>query len=247
MRENDTLAYNFPEPNRHWALFLDLDGTLLDIAETPDAIVVPQMLVPSLSAAATWLGGALAIVSGRKLHDIDGIVSPLVLPCAGEHGADIRLPDGTIKRADLESAVPEAWKSHIVSAAKCWPGVVVESKVFNITVHFRQAPERRDEIRELLWHTIQDNTSGFEILSAHMAYELRHRSLTKGSAVFAFLRQQPFAGRIPVFVGDDVTDEDGFRAVKELGGIALRVSDAFGGRPANVRHWLQSLPSGNRG
>lgn len=247
LKENDTLAHDFPEPDRQWALFLDLDGTLLDLADTPNAIIVPRMLAPSLAAATTWLGGALAIVSGRKLRNIDDILNPLVLPAAGEHGADIRLPDGTIKQADLACAVPESWESHIEAVAKDWPGVTVESKTFNIAVHFRQAPERRDEVRELLWHTIQDNTSGFEILSAHMAYELRHRSLTKGSAVLAFMRQQPFAGRIPVFVGDDVTDEDGFRAALELGGIGLHVADAFGGRPESVRDWLQSFRSGTEG
>lgn len=242
-----TLTHEPPRPNQHWALFLDLDGTLLDIAGTPDTIVVPQMLVPTLAAAATWLGGALAIVSGRKLRNIDDILTPLVLPAAGEHGADIRLPDGTIRQADRESAVPGAWLSYIAAATKSWSGVTVESKKFNITVHFRQAPERRDEIRELLWRTIQDNTAGFEILSAHMAYELRHRSLTKGSAVFAFMRQEPFAGRVPVFVGDDVTDEDGFRAAKDFGGIALHVADAFGGHPENVRNWLQSFRFGSEG
>jgi trehalose 6-phosphate phosphatase len=247
LKENDTLEHEIPKPNRHWALFLDLDGTLLDIADTPNAIVIPQMLVPSLVVVAAWLDGALAIVSGRTLQNIDDILSPMVLPCAGEHGAIFRLPDGTIKRADPVCAVPAAWKSHIESVAKRWTGVAVESKDFNITVHFRQAPERRDGIRELLWHTIQDNTAGFEILSAHMAYELRHRSLTKGSAVSTFMHREPFAGRIPVFVGDDVTDEDGFRVATELGGMGLRVADAFDGRPANVRAWLQSFRSGNGG
>jgi trehalose 6-phosphate phosphatase len=247
LEENETLEHKTPNPDKQWALFLDLDGTLLDIAETPKAITVPKMLVPALAAAAAWLDGALAIVSGRPLRDIDEILAPLLLPCAGEHGAVIRLPDGGTRQADPACAVPGLWKSHIESVANRWAGVAVESKEFNITVHFRQAPARRDEIRELLWRTIQDNTAGFEILSAHMAFELRHRSLTKGSAVFTFMRQAQFGGRIPVFVGDDVTDEDGFRAAKELGGIALHVADAFGGRPANVRDWLQSFRSGNEG
>jgi trehalose 6-phosphate phosphatase len=238
--ENETLEHKPPAPAENWALFLDLDGTLLDIAETPDAIVVPHALIPALKSAAAWLDGALAIVSGRTLRNIDALLSPLVLPCAGEHGALVRLPGGAIEEADPACAVPGNWKRQIESVVEKWPGVAVEMKEFNVTVHFRQAPERRGDVLALLQQTIE-GVCGFEILPARKAYELRHSTLTKAAAVRSFMRRTPFTGRIPVFVGDDVTDEDGFRAAEELGGLALHVATSFGGKPVHVRQWLESF------
>jgi|WetSurMetagenome_2_1015567.scaffolds.fasta_scaffold120622_2 trehalose 6-phosphate phosphatase len=244
--EIETLGHKPPVPGENWALFLDLDGTLLDIAERPEAIVVPHALIPALRAAAAWLDGALAIVSGRTLLNIDAILSPLVLPCAGEHGAVVRLPGGAIEEADPACAVPGAWKRQIESVAGTWPGVAVEMKEFNVTVHFRQVPDRQDDVLALLKQTV-DGGSGFEVLPARMAYELRHSTLTKASAVRSFMRMPPFAGRIPVFVGDDVTDEDGFRAAEGLSGLALHVATSFGGKPAHVRQWLESFCSAPTG
>lgn len=231
-------------PDRCWALFLDLDGTLLDIAEAPEAVAVPETLMPMLNSAADWLGGALAVVSGRMISEIDRVLVPLQLPCAGEHGAEIRLPDGAILGAGPECAVPEVRKAHVQYAVRHWEGVSVEAKKFNMAVHYRRAPARRNDVRRLLERTIDGDGAGFEILPALMAFELRHRSVTKGSAVRVFMQHRPFAGRIPVFVGDDATDEDGFRAAEELGGLALRVSDVFGGDPGNVRRWLGSFSAG---
>jgi trehalose 6-phosphate phosphatase len=238
--EIETLEHKPPVPGENWALFLDLDGTLLDIAETPDAIVVPHALIPALKSAAAWLDGALAIVSGRTLQNIDAILSPLVLPSAGEHGAVLRLPGGVIEEANPTCAVPGAWKRHIESVVEKWSGVAVEMKEFNVTIHFRQAPERRNDVLALLVQTV-NGVSGFEVLPAHMAYELRHSTLTKASAVRTFMHEPHFAGRIPVFVGDDVTDEDGFRAAEDLGGLALHVATSFGGKPVHVRQWLESF------
>jgi trehalose 6-phosphate phosphatase len=240
--EIETLEHIPPAPGENWALFLDLDGTLLDIAETPDAIVVPPALIPALKSAAAWLDGALAIVSGRTLQNIDAILAPLALPCAGEHGAVVRLPGGAIEEADPACAVPGTWKRHIGSVVEKWPGVAVEMKEFNVTIHFRQAPERRDDVLALLQRTI-DGVCGFEILPARKAFELRHTTLTKAAAVRSFMHEPPFAGRLPVFVGDDVTDEDGFRAAEDLGGLALHVATAFGGKPVHVRQWLDSFCS----
>jgi trehalose 6-phosphate phosphatase len=230
-----------PNPSRDWALFLDIDGTLVDIAPGPDAICIPATLAPALESAKQWLGGALAIVSGRPFSKIDEIMTPLTLPCAGEHGAVIRLPDGTIQNAAGELAVPNAWKDCVRAATPDWSGVIVEYKSYSIAAHFRQAPERGESIRELFEAMISGNTRGFEILSAHMAFEIRNRALNKAVAVYELMKHAPFIGRVPVFVGDDVTDEDGFRAAREMGGLALHVHQVFGGKPSNVRRWLKAF------
>jgi len=114
---------------------------------------------------------------------------------------------------------------------------LVGNKAFSVAVHYRMAPERERDVRELALSVVDDPE--FEVLPARMAYEIRHRLLNKGEAVRTFMKTAPFEGRIPVFVGDDVTDEDGFCTVREMGGLALHVDEAFGGRPADVRAWLK--------
>lgn len=232
-------ADHAPAPNPHWALFLDIDGTLLDIAATPDAVQVPDTLTHSLLQASTWLGGALAVVSGRPFAQIDRLLSPLRLPGGAAHGAFIRMPNGTMEAASDTLAVPSAWRTLLNNAVQMWPGVVVEDKHHCVAVHYRTAPERKDEVEELVTRLAGQDHENFEALPARMAFEIRNRALTKAVVVRSLMRHAPFKGRIPVFVGDDVTDHDGFRAAEEKGGIALDVGLAFDGRPAAVRAWLE--------
>ena len=232
-----------PTPRPDWALFLDIDGTLLDIAARPGDVEVPNMLAPTLALAKSWLGGALAIASGRTLAEIDRLMAPLRLACVGEHGAVVREPDGAIIRAGAERAVPPAWRARLHAAVREWPDVLVEEKAYGVAVHYRLAPGRQTEVRDLVESVAGQDAAKFEVLPASMAFEIRHRSLTKAVAVNRFMTQPPFAGRIPVFVGDDVTDEDGFRAAVAMGGLALNVNDSFSGRPSEVRRWLGGFAS----
>lgn len=226
-----------PAPMRNWALFLDLDGTLLDIAATPHSVVVPNDLVKDLASAQKALGGALAIVSGRGLADIDGLLTPLHLPAGGEHGAIVRLPNGFYDEVDLK--VPDAWKRKLSElAAKC-PGVFAESKRHNIVAHYRNAPSHEAQVRQAVSSLVASDPENFELLEAKLAFEIRPRHVTKGRAVHALMNVEPFAGRVPVFVGDDRTDHDGFAAAIEFGGIALDVGLSFTGRPDDVRAWLK--------
>ncbi|HEX4181746.1 MAG TPA: trehalose-phosphatase [Caulobacteraceae bacterium] len=234
---------SIPTPGKNWALFLDIDGTLLDIAPSPDKVEVPATLVPTLSRASDWLGGALALASGRTLAEINALMDPLKLPCVAEHGAILRRPDGTIVRAGPEHAVPGAWRERLRAAARDWPGVMVEEKDTGVAVHYRLAPAREAEVRDLVLAVAAENPAAFEVLPARKAFEIRHRALTKALAVTRFMPQPPFAGRVPVFVGDDVTDEDGFSAAVAMGGLALNVADVFGGQPARVRDWLATFSS----
>jgi trehalose 6-phosphate phosphatase len=228
-----------PAPDPNWALFLDIDGTLLDIAPTPDTVHVPQSLPQVLARASAWLGGALAVVSGRPFEQIDRLLAPLRLPGGAGHGSAIRMPDGKIENASESFAVPADWKTLLHHAVKLWPGVVVEEKARCVTVHYRGAPERKADVEYLVTKLAARDADNYEVLPARMAFEIRHRTLTKAVIVRSLMRHAPFQGRVPVFVGDDVTDHDGFRAVEEKGGIALDVALAFDGRPAAVRAWLE--------
>jgi trehalose 6-phosphate phosphatase len=221
-----------------WALFLDIDGTLLDIAPRPDAVVVPESLPETLHAVSGRLDGALALVSGRALEVIDELLSPLRLPAAAEHGAIIRLPDGAVQTC-VPRGVPQSWREHLRAETKDWTGVLVGEKRTSVAIHYRLAPERENDVRALVMRIVAEDPA-FEVLPARMAFEIRPRGADKGTAIRRFLEIAPFQGRMPVFVGDDVTDEDGFAAVREAGGLALHVARDFGGEPANVRGWLKT-------
>ena len=233
-------ASSVPKPDSHWALFLDIDGTLLDIAISPDAVGWPPLLTPLLARCASWLDGALALVSGRPLAQIDRLMAPLVLPCAGEHGAVIRLAGGAVEHAGAALAVPQAWTERLRVATRDWTGVLVEEKSYGVAVHFRKAPARDGEIRALVDGVVSENAEDFEALPASMAVEIRNRRLTKAEPVMRFMAQPPFRDRVPVFIGDDVTDQDGFRAALGMGGIALDVHQAFAGKPSEVLRWLDA-------
>jgi trehalose 6-phosphate phosphatase len=228
-----------PEPARDWALFLDLDGTLLDIAPTPDSVEVPEGLVEQLANVSLALNGALAVASGRLLAEIDQLLTPLKLPAAGEHGAVIRLPDGLYD--ELDCKIPYDWVETLTAAAARLPGVAIERKAHSVVAHYRRAPEHLSELRKIAVHLVGLEPASFEILEAKMALELRPRTVTKARAVNRLMQCEPFKGRVPVFVGDDLTDHDGFKAAEAHGGIAVDVLQRFAGRPQEVRNWLKQV------
>lgn len=235
----DNTAAQAPVPQPDWALFLDIDGTLLDIAPRPEDVHVPKDLIQTLAQAGAWLGGALAIVSGRPFEQVDRLFAPLRLPGGAGHGSALRLPDGTTQWANDTYSVPDEWRRRLNAAVTRWPGVVVEEKAHSVAIHFRASPEHENEVRQLVEGLVARDPESFEAMPGRKAIEIRHRTLTKAVVVHSLMAHKPFKGRIPVFVGDDVTDQDGFRAVEEKGGIALHVAQAFGGRPSAVRAWLK--------
>ncbi len=217
------------------ALLLDLDGTLLDIAPTPDSVVVPPGLTDTLRTLREALGGALAIVTGRAIPVVDGFLK-FPLAVAGEHGGALRAsPDGAVERPNLPSP-PPAWLARAEALAGAYPGALLERKARGFALHFRLAPEAgtvfRDELAALV-----ATEPGFNLLSGLMLWEVRPAGADKGSAVATLMARPPFLGRLPVFIGDDVTDEDGMRVARAMGGAGLRVDTAFGS-PAGVRAWL---------
>lgn len=238
-----------PQPQSHWALFLDIDGTLIDLAPTTADVVIPPELAPILQNAQTALNGALALVSGRTIAMIDAILAPMALqlPCAGEHGAVLRLNDGSLLLPPDTYQFPQELYDVACAVASSWAGVVIERKTYGITLHYRKAPEQAHNVHALAEQLLQKAPPGFEVLPASMAQELRHCALHKGFAVETFMAQPPFEDRIPVFVGDDLTDEDGIRTASRLGGFGLQVRQNFGGRTENVRRWLATLGSTPKG
>ena len=228
-----------PEIERHWALFLDLDGTLLDIALAPDKVVIPPGLIDALARVGAALDGALAVVSGRRLGDVDRLLSPLRLPVAAEHGAVIRLPSGALDRIPVARRPPGEWMKQIREATRGWSGILVEEKTYSVAIHYRLAPHQRGAVRQLATSLLRTVPDRFELLMAKQAFELRPKGVTKARGVEVLMGQAPFRGRQPVFVGDDVTDEDGIEIADRMGGLGLHVDAAFGGQPRAVRDWLK--------
>jgi trehalose 6-phosphate phosphatase len=223
----------------HASLLLDLDGTLLDIAPTPDAVVVAPGLPEALKGLRARLGEALAIVSGRPVEQVEALLPGVAYAVAGEHGGAIRFaPRTDLIRADLP-ALPPHWLDAAARLVAGRPGVLLERKARGFAVHFRLAPEQGPAIEA----TLRDLLAGqatHRLLAAHMAYEVKPRGADKGTAVAALLQRQPFAGRVPVYIGDDVTDEDAMAVTRASGGLGLRVQDVFADA-RGVRAWLAGL------
>ncbi len=210
-------------PKRSWALFLDLDGTLLDLAETPAEVVQPVGLVEDLSVAAGKLGGALAIVTGRPIAVLDELLRPLKLPAAGQHGAELRLSPAEAAFCLPTAPIGAALRTMVLQAASAFPGVAVEDKGQTIALHYRAAPAAGEALRRRLAGFLAESDSGLALGRGKMVMEIRDPCYGKGSAVEAFMGEPGFAGRLPIFIGDDETDRDGFTAAGRLGGPALRV------------------------
>ena len=222
------------------ALLLDLDGTLLDIAPTPDSVVVPPALLEALRTLRAMLDNALAVVSGRPIEQIESLLQAIPYAIAGEHGAAIRhSPGAAPERPDLPVA-PARWVEQAARVAAATYGVLLERKAHGFVLHYRLAPSSGPALRQELLSILGDEAALFTIMPAHMAWEVKPRGADKGRAVLSLMARPPFAGRVAVYVGDDVTDEDGMRAARQLGGIGLRVQDSFGDA-AGVRAWLAEL------
>jgi trehalose 6-phosphate phosphatase len=223
-------------PIERAALLLDLDGTLLDIAPAPDAVLVPPGLLDTLHALRPLLGDALAVVTGRPVGTVEALLSDAPFAVAGEHGGAIRhAPGQPLERPDLP-APPEAWLATAARVVAAHPGALLERKVRGFALHFRAVPNAGPAMRDAL-DALLAGSADFEVLTGQMIWEVRPRGVDKGKAVARLMARAPFLGRVPVFIGDDVTDEDGIAEAHEAGGVGLRVPESFG-NAAGVRAWL---------
>jgi len=222
------------------ALFLDIDGTLLDIAARPDAVVVPPDLPGRLAGLRDKLGGALAIITGRPLAQVDEFFTGS-FAAAAEHGAILRDGTGKLHHIAARPAAFAHWLETLKAETADIPGVIIEEKDVSLVIHYRQAPEAGEKLRGVAEALIAESGPDVALLPAHMAFELRPRGAGKDSAVAWFMERPPFAGRKPVFIGDDTTDEPAIALATALGGAGLHVARDFAGNPQAVRDWLAAL------
>ena len=218
---------------RDTALFLDFDGTLAELAPRPELVHVAQGLIPCLAALHEMLDGAVAIISGRRLVDLDRFLHPLILPAAGEHGAEQRYGDGRLSHAAHPDLAPVLARAEAL--AQTHAGLQVEPKSASVALHYRHAPELEPLCREQLSLAIAQ-TPGLELMQGKCVLEVKTDHVNKGLAIQAFMREAPFAGRTPLFAGDDVTDEAGFAMTQTLGGVGLKVGEG----PSVARHRCDS-------
>jgi trehalose 6-phosphate phosphatase len=229
------------------ALFLDVDGTLLEFREDPAAVSADESLVELLVSLCAMLDGALSLVSGRPVADIDRIFAPAVLPAAGAHGAELR-PNPAAATEVAAAALPDAVMTALVGFAARDDGLLLEKKPGGASLHYRKAPQLEVRCRRFMDELLPGIANDFRLIPGKFVFELAPRGHDKGLAIREMMRRTPFAGRRPVFFGDDVTDEDGFRAVNALDGLSVLVGEpresaagyALDSIPA-VRQWLKSI------
>jgi trehalose 6-phosphate phosphatase len=230
------------------ALLLDVDGTLIDIGPSPANVHVSEGLRASLARLAQRTGGALALVSGRLIADLDRMFAPLKLPAIGAHGAQMRAAGGEIQQ--LVDTLPESLRPWLTPAAM--PGVIIEDKGYSVALHYRDVPQEESRLLELARAACAKFPDQLlEILSGKTMVEIKRANVSKGLAVRALMQTAPFSGRSPVFIGDDVTDETVFAVLPELGGHGFSVGRKFAGMaglfdtPMQVRGALQDLANGS--
>jgi len=229
------------------ALFLDVDGTLVDIQEDPSSVRADAGLVAMLERLADELGGALALVSGRSLAEIDRVFAPSAFPAAGAHGSELRV-DGYAPESDPPPTVPERVRREAESFVDDRSGLLLEHKSNGLSLHYRRAPELEAASRDFVQAQLEQLGDEFRLIDGKMVLEIAPRAHSKGEAIRTLLEHGPFRDRRPVFVGDDVTDEDGFLAANALDGLSVRVGDIEASAAryslpdvAAVRRWLVRL------
>jgi trehalose 6-phosphate phosphatase len=230
------------------ALYLDIDGTILDLAPTPDRVEVPAGTVELLQRLRLKLDGAVAFVSGRPIAAIDALFEPLRLPAVGVHGGEIRLAAEPVTIDDslvapLQTALPLLREA--IAAA---PGIWLEDKRCALALHYRNVPERGRDVLKLAERAVAALGPAFAVLVGKCVVEIRPRHLTKGEGIRRLMAQAPFRGRSPIFAGDDVTDEDAFELINQLGGISVRVGAPAPtaasytlADPDQLRRWLHEI------
>jgi trehalose 6-phosphate phosphatase len=230
------------------AVLLDIDGTLLDLAPTPREVWVPPDLATTLNRLLMLTAGALALVSGRSLNDIDLIFAPAQFPAVGGHGAEMRLSPDSESVAIHAPPMDKELKRRLAAIAKLSPGILLEDKGYSLALHYRLAPHAEKAIYEAVSLIRADLPNApIEVLPGKCVCEIKHSGFNKASGVHELMTHAPFKGRRPIFIGDDVTDESVFAIMPDLGGLAFSVGRRAQGvahhfdEPRDVREWLAHL------
>jgi trehalose 6-phosphate phosphatase len=227
-----------------WALFLDVDGTLLEFAGHPSAVRIPPGLLEMLASVYPHAATPVAIVSGRSIADIDRLFAPLQLPTAGQHGVERRDAGGGLHEPGRYDRLLQQVRSKLQEFTQFHPGLLLEDKGSTLCLHFRMSPLLATEVEAVAHRAAALLGGQYEVQPGKMVFEIRPRAWDKGRAIVEFMTESPFAGRCPVFIGDDATDEHGFLVVNRLGGHSIKVgpgdTKAQWRLPdvAAVVHWL---------
>lgn len=242
------MAIALPSSPEGLAFFLDVDGTLIDIAPTPDSVVVAPGLPATLRRLADRAGGALALVSGRNLETMDRLFAPERFTAAGVHGSEYRLPTGERVRLPVPDALPRI-KRELEGFVAGRKGLLLEDKGYALALHYRLAPERAGEVEAVMNRVVQLGADELALQPGKMVIEMRPRYANKAGALLRLMASPPFAGRIPVAVGDDLTDEAMLMAARDMGGIAVGIGSGISrpseraqlADPSAVRDWIARL------
>ena len=230
------------------AILLDIDGTLLDLMPTPREVWVPPGLVKTLNRLVERTNGALALVSGRSLNDIDLIFAPDVFAAVGGHGAEMRIEPDSDSVAAHAPPMDKELKRRLAAIAKLSPGILLEDKGYSLALHYRLAPHAEKAIYEAVSLIRADLPNApIEVLPGKCVCEIKHSGFTKASGVLELMTREPFKGRRPLFIGDDVTDETVFAIMPDFDGLAFSVGRRAKGvaghfdAPSDVREFLAHL------
>jgi trehalose 6-phosphate phosphatase len=226
------------------AVLLDVDGTLLDLADTPHSVAVPQQLKRALKALEQQSGGATSFVSGRSMADLDRLFEPLRLATVAGHGAELRAPAGSAPR-HYKAAIPNDLRRRLIEFAAAQEGLIAEDKGYSLALHYRLVPERGAVVHAAVAAICADYSQcEIGVLAGKFVVEVKPNGFNKGTGIRELMKSAPFLGRRPIFIGDDVTDEAAFAVLPEFGGIGFSVGRELPGvagffqTPGDVRAWL---------
>jgi trehalose 6-phosphate phosphatase len=230
------------------AILLDVDGSILDIAPTPREVFVPHSLRETLARLSERTDGAVAFVSGRLIGELDLIFAPLQLPAIGGHGAEMRVAADELPTPPRLPLLDADVKRRFAAIAEAGPGIVLEDKGYSLALHYRLAPEKERIVREQAANICATLPgASIELLPGKLVVEVKQTGVTKATAVRELMRCRPFAGRRPIFIGDDVTDLGVFAILPDYKGISISVGRNVPGidfcfeKPADVRRWLEQI------
>lgn len=250
MAEKAASGSKHPSPAQpDWAYFLDMDGTLIEIAETPAAADTDPCLLDIIRRLHSACRGAVAVVSGRAVADLDRRLHGLNLPLAGQHGLERRDAAGKHYRHAAPQGAKGDIEAHLQPVLQRHPGLLLEDKGLSLALHYRQAPHLASYVHRLLHDLVDGVADTLQLQKGKRVVEIKPAGFDKGTAIEAFLAEAPFSGRRPVYIGDDMTDEHGFAVVNQRDGISIKVGKGRSAARyrlpdvAAVRDWLRAVPA----
>ena len=227
-----------PLTSGSYAFFFDLDGTLAEIQPHPDMVVIPPDVIQALQQLSALSNGALALISGRSMEELIRLSQPLRLPLAGVHGAERRDINGKVVRIALDDNIRQELRVTLSGAVKELSGVRLEDKGNAFALHYRDNPSRHQEVMDLASRCVASGHD-LSLQPGKLVVEIKPAGASKGSALESFMATAPFSGRTPLFIGDDLTDEDGFAAVNRLNGVSIKVGEGT----TQARYRLKNVPA----